>query len=143
LGEVPRRRAKEEQVDQDLLLEVQRENPIAGMEMVRMARRFGGNDNGVHLLYKCSSRISCFVPAINVNDSVTNRSRHLYGCRHSLVDGLNRALDVMIAGKVASSCVTVTSAKAARNHCAARAARRVITEIDRSTRFRRRWKATK
>ena len=45
------------------------------------------------------------VPAINVNDSVTkSKFDNLYGCRHSLIDGLNRALDVMIGGKVAVVC---------------------------------------
>ena len=60
---------------------------------------------GVHRLYKMQQQNQLLVPAINVNDSVTkSKFDNLYGCRHSLVDGLNRALDVMIAGKVAVIC---------------------------------------
>jgi hypothetical protein len=55
-------------------------------------------------------------PAINVNDSVTkSKFDNLYGCRHSLVDGINRATDVMLSGKVAVSAATATSARAARS----------------------------
>jgi adenosylhomocysteinase len=63
-------------------------------------------------------------PAINVNDSVTkSKFDNLYGCRESLVDGIKRATDVMIAGKVASSAATATSARAARTRSAATAPR--------------------
>ena len=62
-------------------------------------------------------------PAINVNDSVTkSKFDNLYGCRHSLVDGINRATDVMIARQGRRrSAATATSARAARSRCAARA----------------------
>ena len=61
-------------------------------------------------------------PAINVNDSVTkSKFDNLYGCRHSLIDGINRATDVMIGGKVAVVSATATSARAAPSRCAARA----------------------
>ena len=71
------------------------------------------------------------VPAINVNDSVTkSKFDNLYGCRESLADGIKRATDVMLAGKVASSAVTAMSAKAARIRCAAYGARVIVTEID-------------
>ena len=60
-------------------------------------------------------------PAINVNDSVTkSKFDNKYGVRHSLIDGLNRATDVLIGGKVAVVCVTATSARGAPNPCAAR-----------------------
>jgi adenosylhomocysteinase len=62
---------------------------------------------GVHRLYKMHEQGRLLVPAINVNDSVTkSKFDNLYGCRHSLVDGLNRALDVMLSGKVAVIVIT-------------------------------------
>jgi len=76
--------------------------------------------------------------AINVNDSVTkSKFDNLYGCRHSLVDGLNRALDVMIGAKSRSSAATATSAKVARNHCVDRGGpRRHHRDRSESTRCR-------
>src|SRR4051794_16374648 len=60
---------------------------------------------GVHRLYQMMETGSLLFPAINVNDSVTkSKFDNLYGCRHSLIDGINRATDVMIAGKVAVVC---------------------------------------
>src|SRR5437773_11348493 len=71
------------------------------------------------------------VPAINVNDSVTkSKFYNLYGCRHSLVDGLNRALDVMIAGKVAVVCGFGDVGKGCAQSLSGQGARVVITEID-------------
>ena len=71
------------------------------------------------------------VPAINVNDSVTkSKFDNLYGCRHSLVDGLNRALDVMIAGKVAVICGYGDVGKGCAQSMRGQGARVVITEID-------------
>src|SRR5438105_7276709 len=71
------------------------------------------------------------VPAINVNDSVTkSKFDNLYGCRHSLVDGLNRALDVMIAGKVAVVCGYGDVGKGCAQSLRGQGARVVITEID-------------
>ena len=88
---------KEEQVIKDLLLEVQRENPFRWHEMVKEWRGVSEETTtGVHRLYKMHQENRLLVPAINVNDSVTkSKFDNLYGCRHSLVDGLNRALDVM------------------------------------------------
>src|SRR5437868_4515494 len=98
--------SKEEQVIKDLLVEVQRENPYRWHEMVKDWRGVSEETTtGVHRLYKMHQEKRLLVPAINVNDSVTkSKFDNLYGCRHSLVDGLNRALDVMIAGKVAVVC---------------------------------------
>src|SRR5207253_774157 len=60
---------------------------------------------GVHRLYEMQKKGALLFPAINVNDSVTkSKFDNLYGCRHSLVDGLMRATDVMLAGKVAVGC---------------------------------------
>jgi adenosylhomocysteinase len=71
------------------------------------------------------------VPAINVNDSVTkSKFDNLYGCRHSLVDGLNRALDVMIGGKVAVICGYGDVGKGCAQSLRGQGARVVITEID-------------
>ena len=60
---------------------------------------------GVHRLYQIAATGELLFPAINVNDSVTkSKFDNLYGCRHSLIDGINRATDVMIGGKVAVIC---------------------------------------
>ncbi len=98
--------SKEEQVIKDLLLEIQRENPYRWHEIVKDWRGVSEETTtGVHRLYKMHQENKLLVPAINVNDSVTkSKFDNLYGCRHSLVDGLNRALDVMIGGKVAVVC---------------------------------------
>src|SRR5207245_9596899 len=97
---------KEEQVIKDLLLEIHRENPYRWHEIVKDWRGVSEETTtGVHRLYKMHQENRLLVPATNVNDSVTNsKCDNLYGCRHSLVDGLNRALDVMIGGKVAVVC---------------------------------------
>src|SRR5436853_4145127 len=97
---------KEEQVIKDLLLEVQRENPYRWHEVAKDWRGVSEETTtGVHRLYKMAQENRLLVPAINVNDSVTkSKFDNLYGCRHSLVEGLNRALDVRIAGKVAVVC---------------------------------------
>ncbi len=86
---------------------------------------------GVHRLYEMSKAGTLKVPAINVNDSVTkSKFDNLYGCRESLVDGIKRATDVMIAGKVAVVCgfgdVGKGSAASLRNQ----GARVLVTEID-------------
>ena len=86
---------------------------------------------GVHRLYEMAQNGSLLVPAINVNDSVTkSKFDNLYGCRESLVDGIKRATDVMVAGKTAVVCgfgdVGKGSAASLRNQ----GARVVVTEID-------------
>src|SRR5438874_7130801 len=71
------------------------------------------------------------VPAINVNDSVTkSKFDNLYGCRHSLIDGLNRALDVMVDGKVAVVCGYGDVGKGCAQSLRGQRARVVIIEID-------------
>jgi adenosylhomocysteinase len=123
---------KEEQVIKDLLLEVQRENPYRWHELVKEWRGVSEETTtGVHRLYKMQQQNQLLVPAINVNDSVTkSKFDNLYGCRHSLVDGLNRALDVMIAGKVAVICGYGDVGKGCAQSMRGQGARVVITEID-------------
>jgi adenosylhomocysteinase len=123
---------KEEQVIKDLLLEVQRENPFRWHEIVKEWRGVSEETTtGVHRLYKMHQENRLLVPAINVNDSVTkSKFDNLYGCRHSLVDGLNRALDVMIAGKVAVVCGYGDVGKGSAQSLRGQGARVVITEID-------------
>jgi adenosylhomocysteinase len=123
---------KEEQVIKDLLLEVQRENPYRWHEIVKEWRGVSEETTtGVHRLYKMHQENKLLIPAINVNDSVTkSKFDNLYGCRHSLVDGLNRALDVMIAGKVAVICGYGDVGKGCAQSLRGQGARVVITEID-------------
>lgn len=123
---------REEQVIKDLLLEVQRENPFRWHEMVKEWRGVSEETTtGVHRLYKMHQENRLLVPAINVNDSVTkSKFDNLYGCRHSLVDGLNRALDVMIAGKVAVVCGYGDVGKGCSQSLSGQGARVIITEID-------------
>jgi adenosylhomocysteinase len=124
--------SKEEQVIKDLLLEVQRENPYRWHELVKEWRGVSEETTtGVHRLYKMQQNNQLLIPAINVNDSVTkSKFDNLYGCRHSLVDGLNRALDVMIAGKVAVICGYGDVGKGCAQSLRGQGARVVITEID-------------
>jgi adenosylhomocysteinase len=123
---------KEEQVIKDLLLEVQRENPFRWHEIVKEWRGVSEETTtGVHRLYKMHQENRLLVPAINVNDSVTkSKFDNLYGCRHSLVDGLNRALDVMLSGKVAVICGYGDVGKGCAQSLRGQGARVVITEID-------------
>ena len=123
---------KEEQVIKDLLLEIQRENPYRWHEIAKDWRGVSEETTtGVHRLYKMAQENKLLVPAINVNDSVTkSKFDNLYGCRHSLVDGLNRALDVMIAGKVAVICGYGDVGKGCAQSLRGQGARVVITEID-------------
>src|SRR3979411_3316119 len=123
---------KEEQVIKDLLLEIQRENPYRWHEIVKDWRGVSEETTtGVHRLYKMHQENKLLVAAINVNDSVTkSKFDNLYGCRHSLVDGLNRALDVMIGGKVAVVCGYGDVGKGCAQSLRGQGARVVITEID-------------
>jgi len=86
---------------------------------------------GVHRLYQMHEAGTLLFPAINVNDSVTkSKFDNLYGCRHSLIDGINRATDVMIAGKVAVVCGYGDVGKGCAQSLRGQGARVVITEID-------------
>jgi adenosylhomocysteinase len=86
---------------------------------------------GVHRLYQLAEQGQLLFPAINVNDSVTkSKFDNLYGCRHSLIDGINRATDVMIAGKVAVICGYGDVGKGCAESLRGQGARVVVTEID-------------
>jgi adenosylhomocysteinase len=86
---------------------------------------------GVHRLYEMQKAGTLLFPAINVNDSVTkSKFDNLYGCRHSLVDGLMRATDVMLAGKVAVICGYGDVGKGCAQSLKGQGARVVVTEID-------------
>jgi adenosylhomocysteinase len=86
---------------------------------------------GVHRLYDMMKEGSLLFPAINVNDSVTkSKFDNKYGIRHSLVDGLNRATDVLIGGKVAVVCGYGDVGKGAAESLRGQGARVVVTEID-------------
>src|SRR5262249_45395178 len=86
---------------------------------------------GVHSVQHVEETGKLLVPAFNVNDSVTkSKFDNLYGCRHSLVDGINRALDVMLAGKVAVICGYGDVGKGCAQSLRGQGARVVITEID-------------
>jgi adenosylhomocysteinase len=86
---------------------------------------------GVHRLYQLAETDDLLFPAINVNDSVTkSKFDNLYGCRHSLVDGINRATDVMIGGKVAVICGYGDVGKGCASSLRGQGARVIVTEID-------------
>jgi adenosylhomocysteinase len=86
---------------------------------------------GVHRLYKMKQEGKLLVPAINVNDSVTkSKFDNLYGCRESLADGIKRATDVMLAGKVAVICGYGDVGKGSAQSLRGMGARVIVTEID-------------
>jgi adenosylhomocysteinase len=86
---------------------------------------------GVHRLYEMQKAGTLLFPAINVNDSVTkSKFDNIYGCRHSVIDGLNRATDVMIAGKVAVVCGFGEVGKGCAQALRGQGARVIVTEID-------------
>src|SRR6187399_2247754 len=122
----------EGKVIKDLLKKVHAENPFIFHEIVKDWRGVSEETTtGVHRLYKLHEQGKLLVPAFNVNDSVTkSKFDNLYGCRHSLVDGLNRALDVMLSGKVAVICGYGDVGKGCAQSLRGQGARVVITEID-------------
>jgi adenosylhomocysteinase len=86
---------------------------------------------GVHRLYQFAEQGTLLFPAINVNDSVTkSKFDNLYGCRHSLIDGINRGTDVMIAGKTAVICGYGDVGKGCAESLRGQGARVIVTEID-------------
>ncbi len=86
---------------------------------------------GVHRLYEMAKEGTLLFPAINVNDSVTkSKFDNKYGCRHSLIDGINRATDVLIGGKVAVVCGYGDVGKGCAESLRGQGARVIITEID-------------
>ena len=86
---------------------------------------------GVNRLYQMQETGQLLFPAINVNDSVTkSKFDNIYGCRHSLIDGINRATDVMIGGKMAVICGFGDVGKGCAESLRGQGARVVVTEID-------------
>ncbi len=122
----------EEQVIKDLLKQVHRENPQRWHQMVKEWRGVSEETTtGVHRLYKMHQMGKLLVPAINVNDSVTkSKFDNLYGCRESLSDGIKRATDVMVAGKVAVICGYGDVGKGSSESLRGFGARVIVTEID-------------
>ena len=122
----------EEQVIKDLLKKIHGEDP---KHWHKVAKEWRGvseeTTTGVHRLYKMKEQGKLLVPAINVNDSVTkSKFDNLYGCRESLADGIKRATDVMVAGKVAVICGYGDVGKGSAHSLRGMGARVVVTEID-------------
>jgi adenosylhomocysteinase len=122
----------EEQVIKNLLKRVAKERPGFWTGVVKEWRGVSEETTtGVHRLYQMMEAGKLLVPAINVNDSVTkSKFDNLYGCRESLADGLKRAMDVMLAGKVACVCGYGDVGKGSAHSLRAYGARVVVTEID-------------
>ncbi|HYZ87165.1 MAG TPA: adenosylhomocysteinase [Bryobacteraceae bacterium] len=122
----------EEQVIKNLLKRIHAENPTQFTEMVKEWRGVSEETTtGVHRLYKMMQEGKLLVPAINVNDSVTkSKFDNLYGCRESLADGIKRATDVMMAGKVAVVCGYGDVGKGSAHSLRGMGARVIVTEID-------------
>ncbi|MEJ1248395.1 adenosylhomocysteinase [Denitratimonas tolerans] len=122
----------EEQVIKNLLKRVAKERPGYWTRVVADWKGVSEETTtGVHRLYQLAEADKLLVPAINVNDSVTkSKFDNLYGCRESLADGLKRALDVMLAGKVAVVCGYGDVGKGCAASLRAYGARVIVTEID-------------
>jgi adenosylhomocysteinase len=122
----------EEKVIKDLLKQVYTETPKRWHEIVKDWRGVSEETTtGVHRLYKMHEAGKLLVPAINVNDSVTkSKFDNLYGCRESLADGIKRATDVMVAGKVAVVCGYGDVGKGSAHSLRGMGARVIVTEID-------------
>jgi adenosylhomocysteinase len=122
----------EEAVIKDLLKKVYAENPRRWHDLAKEWRGVSEETTtGVHRLYKMKQEGKLLVPAINVNDSVTkSKFDNLYGCRESLADGIKRATDVMLAGKVAVVCGYGDVGKGSAQSLRGMGARVIVTEID-------------
>jgi adenosylhomocysteinase len=122
----------EEQVIKDLLKKVYAEDPQHWHKVAKAWRGVSEETTtGVHRLYKMMEQGKLLVPAINVNDSVTkSKFDNLYGCRESLADGIKRATDVMVAGKVAVICGYGDVGKGSSHSLRGMGARVIVTEVD-------------
>jgi adenosylhomocysteinase len=122
----------EEKVIKDLLKRLHKEDPKRWTKQVKEWRGVSEETTtGVHRLYKMQEQGKLLVPAINVNDSVTkSKFDNLYGCRESLADGIKRATDVMVAGKIAVICGYGDVGKGSAHSLRGMGARVVVTEID-------------
>lgn len=124
--------SREEGIIFDTLKEILKQDPGKWHRLISELRGISEETTtGVNRLYQMMEKGELLAPAINVNDSVTkSKFDNLYGCRESLADGLKRALDVMIAGKVVLVCGYGDVGKGCAKSMRAYGARVIITEID-------------
>ena len=122
----------EEKVIKDLLKKIHAENPRRWHQIAKDWRGVSEETTtGVHRLYQMLEQKKLLVPAINVNDSVTkSKFDNLYGCRESLADGIKRATDVMVAGKIAVICGYGDVGKGSAHSLRGMGARVIVTEVD-------------
>ena len=133
-GEVPEP-SEEDSIEWQVFLELIRQTLGEGRSWVEVANAIKGvteeTTTGVHRLYEMMRAGTLMFPAINVNDSVTkSKFDNKYGVRHSLIDGLNRATDVLIGGKVAVVCGYGDVGNGSAESLRGQGARVIITEID-------------
>ena len=133
-GEVPEP-AEEDSEEWKVFLALVRKSLAEGRSWVEVANAIKGvteeTTTGVHRLYEMLRANALLFPAINVNDSVTkSKFDNKYGVRHSLIDGLNRATDVLIGGKVAVVCGYGDVGKGCAESLRGQGARVIITEVD-------------
>jgi len=124
--------SREERIVLDTLRKILEEDPDKWHRAVKEMKGISEETTtGVHRLYQMMEVGELLVPAINVNDSVTkSKFDNLYGCRESLADGIKRATDVMIAGKVVVVCGYGDVGKGSARSMRAYGARVIVTEID-------------
>jgi adenosylhomocysteinase len=133
-GEVPEP-TEEDPEEFQVILKLLKRTIDEGYDWTAVANELKGvteeTTTGVHRLYEMHRSQALLFPAINVNDSVTkSKFDNKYGCRHSLIDGLNRATDVLIGGKVAVVCGYGDVGKGCAESLRGQGARVVITEVD-------------
>jgi adenosylhomocysteinase len=116
----------------DLLRRIAQEDPDRWRRVTPAIRGVSEETTtGVHRLYEMERAGTLLFPAINVNDSVTkSKFDNIYGCRHSVIDGLNRATDVMLSGKIAVVCGYGEVGKGCAQALKGQGARVIVTEID-------------
>jgi adenosylhomocysteinase len=134
-GAVPDPKTAESEEFEVVLATLQRSLAEDDQRFHRMAASLKGvteeTTTGVHRLYQMQTAGTLLFPAINVNDSVTkSKFDNKYGCRHSLIDGINRATDVLIGGKVAVVCGYGDVGKGCAESLRGQGARVIVTEID-------------
>ena len=122
----------EVKVIKDLLKDIAKKQPGIFHEIVKDLKGVSEETTtGVHRLYEMAKAGKLLFPAINVNDSVTkSKFDNLYGCRHSLTDGIFRAMDVMLSGKVAVVCGYGDVGKGCAQALRGQGAQVIVTEID-------------
>jgi adenosylhomocysteinase len=135
-GDIPAFDDENEPEEWGVILDLlRRVAPVDPDRWTRMGNAIRGvseeTTTGVHRLYDMEKKGTLLFPAINVNDSVTkSKFDNIYGCRHSVIDGLNRATDVMLAGKVAVVCGYGEVGKGCAQALKGQGARVIVTEID-------------